>query len=124
MLTFLASAITFILATVIEGVVIARIGVVLHSVFFEYKDVAVANKLPLLYDNMRTFDLVCMWASSFEVRICNVPQVKQYGVLKFLCCFQVIISDGIVVWRAFVLLQHRRRWIILPLLLLLVSISM
>lgn len=81
MLMFLASITTFVLATVIEGTVIARLGVFVHLVFFEYQDVAVADKLPLLDHKMHKFDLICMWASSFEVRVCIIQQVPPDGRL-------------------------------------------
>ncbi|KAF9469466.1 hypothetical protein BDZ94DRAFT_1303183 [Collybia nuda] len=101
-LMLLESCLTVLFATVAEGAVIERIRVLVYLVFSKYHDLSMADKLRFVYNETRAPDIVFIWATSFEV----------------------IISDGIVVWRASALLQNRRWLTTVPLLLLVLSAAM
>ncbi|KAF9458610.1 hypothetical protein BDZ94DRAFT_1270224 [Collybia nuda] len=99
LLISLMCSFTFILATVEEVALLSGSGIAIHSILIGYKDLPLEQRFPLLNQRLLGPTLVNMW----------IPFI------------QFIISDAVLVWRAFVLMQRRRWLMILPLLLLLGS---
>ncbi|KAF9469470.1 hypothetical protein BDZ94DRAFT_1316655 [Collybia nuda] len=88
---------TFFLATAREVTLLGGLGITIHSKLIEHQDLPLADK------------------SRFSAG----PLKKQAMVAVLAGNLSIIISDSIVVWRAFILLQRRRLLITLPLLTLL-----
>ncbi|KAF9457643.1 hypothetical protein BDZ94DRAFT_1326102 [Collybia nuda] len=101
-LMFLTSAFTFVLATVHEASLLATSGIFINSFLVGYQHVPLIERGPLVYEHLRTPNIIFSWMASFEV----------------------FISDGVVVWRAYVLLQHKRWFVIIPSFLLLSSFAL
>ncbi|KAF9469469.1 hypothetical protein BDZ94DRAFT_1303186 [Collybia nuda] len=96
---FLLSTATFLLATVHEATLLAYVGIAIHSILVGSQNIPLIERLPYANNLLQKPNSVLAWA----------------GYLEF------IISDAVVSWRAFILLQGRVWVMIIPGLLLLGS---
>ncbi|KAF9458043.1 hypothetical protein BDZ94DRAFT_1301486 [Collybia nuda] len=101
-LMFSATLFSFVLATIVEAMLIMQLSIFVHVIFFSSEDIPLANRRLLGNARLNLSLILDFWASTL----------------------QIIVSDGVVVWRAFILLQHRKKITMLPILLLLGSTVM
>lgn len=62
------STITFLIATVREGALIATYGIFIHSTFMENEDISMVNKIILENGLLMRVKIVILWADMFAVR--------------------------------------------------------
>ncbi|KAF9457279.1 hypothetical protein BDZ94DRAFT_1314337 [Collybia nuda] len=93
------SSVGFILATVYETTKLVMLGMWVHAMFIKYQDFPLQERFSLL-----------------DVLLLS-PTMISAGADRF----TPVITDGIVIWRAFTLLQRRRWLVIFPSFLLIGS---
>jgi hypothetical protein len=109
------------LATIGVGTSLTSLGISIQTILVEYGDRPLVEALLLEDNQLLVPSNILLWITYSVVSVL-VKQIYKNGFV-LMHCNQPIISDTIVVWRAWVLLQQRRWLVILPLLLLLGSIS-
>ncbi|KAF9469481.1 hypothetical protein BDZ94DRAFT_1316658 [Collybia nuda] len=91
----------FLLATIQEAARLRATAIFIHTLLIEHQEVPLIVRQSLVEGYLRAPNLIIRWVGGF----------------------QRIFGDIVVVWRAYVLLQHRRRLVIAPSTLLLSSLA-